>query len=124
MTKSLRFPLIALLAVSTLLAAAPTSQATLNYKSLLKKIYKNSDDGDGKDIHDIIRRALEKDTEGGDEVLKKLLKALKNNRDQLNDGVSEDDLDRIFKKLHKWVKSHPPKDKGNIKPIESEFQNP
>lgn len=127
MTKSLRFPLVALLAVSTLLAAVPAAQAALSHKSLLKKIYNNSDDGDGNDIHDIIRRALEKDTEDGEDVLKKLFKALKNNRAQLDDGVSEDDLDRIFKKLRKWVKSHPPKrnnpPKGPITPPESSIVN-
>lgn len=124
MTKSLRLPLCALLAASTLLAAAPAAQAAQSSKSLLKKIYKTSEDGDGSDIQAIIQRSLEKDSEGGEKFLKKLFEALKNNRDQLNGGVSEDDLESIFKKLRKWVKRHPPKDKGPIKPPESNFQNP
>ena len=119
MTKSLRLPLFALLAASTLLAAAPAAQAAQSYKSLLKKIYKNSKDSDGGDIYAIIKRSLEKDSEDGGDFLKKLIKALKRNRDQLDAGVTDDELDRIFKKLRNYLKRHP--HHGPIKPPESPF---
>ena len=123
MTKSLRLPLFALLAAYTLFAAAPAAQAAQSYKSLLKKIYRNSKDGDGGDIYAIIKQSLQQDSAGGDEFLKKLLKALKRNRDQLDAGVTDDDLDRIFKKLRRYLKRHPHKDTGPIKPPESNSQN-
>ena len=125
MTKSLRLPLFALLAASTLLAAAPAVQAAQSSKSLLKKIYKKSKDGDGGDIYAIIKQSLQQDSAGGDELLKKLHRALKKNHDQIDAGVTDDDLESIFNKLRRYLKRHPHHEHtGPIRPPESPIVNP
>lgn len=116
MLKTLQIPLRGLLAAAFLLTAAPESEAASFdrnlFKSVLKKCYRNSDDGDGGDIYEIIRKALEKNPDQGSRLVENLIDELQDNRDQLNEGVSERDLKRILKKLKKWLRSQPPRDKG------------
>ena len=110
MLKTLHIPLRSLLAVAFLLAAAPVSRATYDthlYDSLLKKIYKNSSDGDAGDIYSLIRKALETNPDEGTDLVDALIKKLGHNLDNLDEGVSKDDLLRVRKKLRRWLRSHP-----------------
>ena len=111
MLKSLQIPLRGLLAVAFLLAAAPASQAYHVvdqdlYDSLLKKCYRNSDDNDGDDIYRIIKKALEGHEDQGIGLVEKLIDKLKDNRKKLDNDVSKKDLDRVFKRLKKYLRSH------------------
>lgn len=120
MLKITRIPVIALVASAFLLSTAPSSHAAFSqslYKSLLKKIYADSEDGDAGDIFEIIKRSLEKNPQDSDDLIKKLINALKKNRDQLAFDVSEEDLDLVFKKLRKFVKDK--HNSGNINGSES-----
>ena len=119
MLKMLRLPICGLLAVSTFLGAAPTSQAGFDsslYKSLLKKIYKESDKGDAGDIYVIICHALAKNPDEGEDLVKKLIATLEDNIDRLDEGVSKKDLRQVNKKLKKCLKQH---HKDKINPDES-----
>ena len=122
MIKSLQIPIRGLLAVAFLLTAAPALQAAHASvdrglsKSVLKKCYQKSDDGDAGDLYEIIRKALEANPDQGLKLVENLIEELQDNRDQLHDGVSEKDLKRILKKLKKWVRSHRKDGHGPISP--------
>ncbi|MCE9608675.1 MAG: hypothetical protein K8R23_00445 [Chthoniobacter sp.] len=125
-----RLPIIALLAIATLVSSAPDSMAESNrasYKSILRKIYRHSNDGDAQDIFKIIEKELGRTAQSGDEkLIKRIIKELKKNRDQLADGVSDSDLDKLFKKLKAYIRSLPPDnggDQGPVTPPESSTQN-
>jgi hypothetical protein len=110
MQKSLRHSIFCgLIAVATLVAAAPASQASFDsglYKSVLKTIYNKSSEGDGGDIFTIIRRALRENPDQGEDLVKKLIATLEDNIDKLDDGISTDDLKQINKRLKKYLKQH------------------
>jgi hypothetical protein len=103
MLKALRLPLCGFIASSILLAAAPTSQASLS-ESLLKKIYAHSSEGDAGDIYRIIKRALEDHPDESGDFVKKLIGKLEDNLDNLDNGVSKQDLERVYKRLRKFLK--------------------
>lgn len=122
-----RLPLAALLAASAFLAFTPDSLArgTDDFSSILRKIYRNSKDDDAKDIFAIISKEIGQNSSSADneKLVKKIIKELKKHKDQLANGVSDEDLDRVFKKAKKFIRNHPPEDKGNVKPPESSTQN-
>ena len=122
MLKTLQPPLRGLLAVALLLAAAPLSSADYDSDladSLVKKCIRNSDDNDAEDIYSIIRKALESHTGEGSDLVKNVMKRLRNNRGKLDNDVSNKDLDRVESQLKKWLKKHRRHDDGNVSPPES-----
>jgi hypothetical protein len=110
MSHFLRLPVFALVAVSTILATTPATQAAYSsdlYNSLLNKCYKESSDdgkGDGGDVLKIISKGIDTHSLDDEELVKKLIATLKKNLDKLDENVSEEDLDRIFKKLKKKIR--------------------
>lgn len=122
MLKSLHRPLRGLLALTFLLTAAPASRAAFDsdlYDSLLKKIYRNSRAGDAGDIYSIIRKALAGNPSEGQDLVDALLKKLQATRGKLDEDVSTEDLARVKKKLHKWLRTHRMEHHGGISPPES-----
>lgn len=106
MFKLIRIFLVAAVAASATLTFTPAAHANFDsdlFDSLLKKIYKKSNEGDGGDIRRIISEGI--DNHSGDdlELVKKLMETLNKNRDRLHESVSDKDLDRIFKKLRKKI---------------------
>lgn len=121
MLKSLQPPLRGLLAVAFLFSAAPMSRAAFDsdlYDSLLKKIYRNSDDNNGDDIYSIVRKALESHSDQDADLVKKLFKKLRDNRKKLDNNVSKKDLDDVERRLLKFLKKRRPQP-GPISPPES-----
>lgn len=105
-----------------LLTAAPASRATFDsdlYDSLLKKIYRNSRAGDAGDIYSIIKKALEGHPNEGVDLVDKLIEKLEATRKKLAFDVSKKDLERLEKKLHRWLRSHRSQNNGNISGPES-----
>lgn len=131
--KMLRFPIIAILAIATLFSLAPTSSAEgtitrKTYKKILEEIYKESDDGDGADIKKIINKYLAdlSDTpENERKLVEKIIKKLKKSKDQLDAGISNKDLDRVFESAKNFIKKEEEaeKNKGNVNSGESGTQN-
>ena len=122
MLKTLQFPLCAILALTLLLTAAPVSRAAYNtdlFDATLKKIYRNPGDGDVDDIYKIIRRALEGNQNEGDDFVDALISALKRNRSRIDGDITNKDLNRIRKILHRWVSSHRGQTGGTVTPPES-----
>lgn len=124
MLKILQTPLRGLLAVAFLLTAAPASQASHVvdpdlYDSLVKKCFRNSDDNNADDLYKIIRDALEGHPDQGLGLVEKLIDKLKDNRDKLDNDVSKKDLNRVLKKLKKWLRAHRTLEHGDISPPES-----
>jgi hypothetical protein len=103
MLKLLRLPLCGFIAAIALLAAAPTSRASLS-ESLLKKIYAQSADGDAGDIYRIIKRGLEDHPDASGDFVRKLIGKLEDNLDSLDNGVSKKDMERVYKRLRKYLK--------------------
>lgn len=106
----LRLPLFALVAVSTMLAAAPATHAAIDSKlfnSLLQKCYRESSSdgkGDAGDIRLIISKGIDTHSLDDDELVRKLIATLKSNLDELDENVTREDLDKIFKKLKRKVR--------------------
>lgn len=127
MFAKLHIPL-GLIAVSLLLAAAPTAQANLS-TSLLKRIYAQSSEGDAGDIYRLIKRALDDHQEESDNFVKKIIGQLEDNLGNLDNGVSKDDLQRVSKRLRKYLKQRRAAQLaslgqvGNITPPESGSAN-
>jgi hypothetical protein len=126
MFKKLRFPLLAIVVLQ--FAVAPAARAEYDsslYKSLLKKIYADSELGDAGDIYRIIKKSLEKNTSQGSDLVNKLINTLEDNLDQLAFDVSKEDLRRIKRQLSKYLKRRQANQfvsspsKGNITPPES-----
>lgn len=106
MFKTIRLTLVAAVAFSATLTFTPMANAAINadlYKSLLKKIYVKSDEGDAGDIRRIISDAIDKHDGDDLELVKKLIATLKKNRNRLHEFVSNDDLESILKKLRKKI---------------------
>lgn len=124
-----RLPIVALLVIATLFSSAPDSLAESNrasFRSILRKIYRNSKDGDAKDILDIIKKELGRTAQRGDrKLIDRIFKELRKNRDQLDENVSKEDLDRIFKDARKFIRRLPTDngDQGPTAPPESSTQN-
>ena len=128
MLKTLQIPFRGLLAVAFLLTAAPASQAVIDtnlYDSLLKKCYNHSENGDATDIRRFIQTALEEHPDQGLDLVEKLIKKLKANKDKLDSDVTNADLDRVLKKLRRWLSSHRTQGTGgNINTPESATTHP
>lgn len=127
MHKTLHIPLRLIIALALLVTAAPVSRAAYDanlYDSLLKKIYKNSDDGDAGDIYGIIKKALIANPDEGEDLVDALIKKLLKTGDKLDADVSDADLARVKRKLRRWLRTHRHHDDGNITPPESPTTGP
>ena len=122
MIKTLQPPLRGLLAVAMLLAAAPLSPAAFDEEladNLVKKSIRISDDNDADDIYSIIRKALESHTSEGEDLIKNVMKRLRNGRGNLDKDVSKKDLDNVESRLRKWLRKHRPQNNGPVSEPES-----
>lgn len=132
MFKKLRFPLLALVAFQFAVAPAAHAEEEYDkslYKKLLKKIYADSERGDGGDIFQIIRKSLVNNPSQGSELVDRLIDELEENLDQLAFDVSEDDLKRIKRQLSRFLKRRQANffvstpTQGNVTPPESGVTN-
>lgn len=126
-----RLPIVALLTASLIFASTPDASARGNssLKSILNKIYNRSEDGDANDIFEILAEEIEDeigndvDSSEGQRLAKKIIKALKKNKNRLAKGVSDPDLDKVLKRAKKRVEEIVNKNKGKVSGDESRTTN-
>ena len=126
-----RLPIVALLTASLIFASTPDvfARGNSSLKTILNKIYDRSEDGDAKDIFEILAEEIEEeigndvDSSEGQSLAKKIIKALKKNKSRLAKGVSDRDLDKVLKKTNKRVEEIVNKNKGKVTGDESRTTN-
>lgn len=126
-----RLPIVALLTASLIFASTPDvfARGNSSLKTILNKIYNRSENGDAKDIFEILAKEIEKeigndvDSREGQSFAKKIIKALKKNKNRLAKGVSDGDLDKVLKQARKRVEEIVNKNKGKVTGDESRTTN-
>ena len=126
-----RLPIVALLTASLIFASTPDvfARGNSSLKTILNKIYDRSENGDAKDIFKILAKEIEKeigndvDSREGQSFAKKIIKALKKNKNRLAKGVSDGDLDKVLKQARKRVEEIVNKNKGKVTGDESRTTN-
>ena len=126
-----RLPIVALLTASLIFASTPEvfARGNSSLKTILNKIYNRSENGDAKDIFEILAKEIEKeigndvDSREGQSFAKKIIKALKKNKNRLAKGVSDRDLDKVLKQARKRVEEIVNKNKGKVTGDESRTTN-
>ncbi len=126
-----RLPIVALLTASLIFASTPEvfARGNSSLKTILNKIYNRSENGDAKDIFEILAKEIEKeigndvDSREGQSFAKKIIKALKKNKNRLAKGVSDGDLDKVLKQARKRVEEIVNKNKGKVTGDESRTTN-
>ena len=129
--KTPRLPIVALLTASLIFASTPEvfARGNSSLKTILNKIYNRSENGDAKDIFEILAKEIEKeigndvDSREGQSFAKKIIKALKKNKNRLAKGVSDGDLDKVLKQARKRVEEIVNKNKGKVTGDESRTTN-
>ena len=129
--KTPRLPIVALLTASLIFASTPDvfARGNSSLKTILNKIYNRSENGDAKDIFEILAKEIEKeigndvDSREGQSFAKKIIKALKKNKNRLAKGVSDGDLDKVLKQARKRVEEIVNKNKGKVTGDESRTTN-
>lgn len=118
----LQSPLRGFLAAAMLLASAPLSPADFDEDladSLVKKSTRNSEDSNADDIYGFILKALKSHTSEGEDLVKNVMKRLRNGLGNLDKDVSKKDLDNVESRLRKWLKKHRPQNHGPVSEPES-----
>ena len=126
-----RLPIVALLTASLIFASTPDvfARGNSSLKTILNKICDRSKNGDAKDIFEILAKEIEKeigndvDSREGQSFAKKIIKALKKNKNRLAKGVSDGDLDKVLKQARKRVEEIVNKNKGKVTGDESRTTN-
>ena len=129
--KTPRLPIVALLTASLIFASTPDvfARGNSSLKTILNKICDRSKNGDAKDIFEILAKEIEKeigndvDSREGQSFAKKIIKALKKNKNRLAKGVSDGDLDKVLKQARKRVEEIVNKNKGKVTGDESRTTN-
>jgi len=126
-----RLPIVALLTASLIFASTPDvfARGDSSLKTILNKIYDRSENGDAKDIFEILAKEIEKeigndvDSREGKSFARKIIKALKKNKNRLAKGVCDRDLDKVLNQARKRVEEIVNKNKGKVTGDESRTTN-